>query len=52
MLSLNRFAFRASLQEQPYYPIIYFFHSVCQYLLGLVFGNASSVLASTVIMAR
>ncbi|XP_055304002.1 putative odorant receptor 85e [Sitodiplosis mosellana] len=35
----------------PYYQIIYFLHSMCQYLLGVIFGNASSVLASTVIIA-
>lgn len=37
-------------QADPYYQIIYFLHSVCQYLLGIVFGNASSILASTVII--
>ncbi|XP_031627368.1 putative odorant receptor 85e, partial [Contarinia nasturtii] len=34
----------------PYYQIIYSLHSMCQFLLGMIFGNASSVLASTVII--
>lgn len=38
-------------QANPYYQIIYFLHSVCQALLGLLFANASTILASTVIIA-
>lgn len=38
-------------QADPYYQINYFLHSVCQALLGLVFGNASTILACTVIIA-
>lgn len=40
-----------TLQANPYYQIIFILHSVCQYLLGMIFGNASTVLASTVIIA-
>lgn len=38
-------------QADPYYQIIYFLHSMCQYLLGVIFGNASVIWASIVIIA-
>lgn len=40
-----------SLQANPYYQIIYFLQSVCQFTTGMIFGNAGNVLASTVIIA-